>query len=88
MSTNCTAAGTVRSGMTIFGERVEARVGHFHHADVRVDGAEGVVGGLGLGGGEGVEERALADVGEADDWDASSSSRSGCWTTGSICLPQ
>ncbi len=49
------------------GELREARVGHFHHAHVRLDGAERIVlrGDAGLG--ERVEERRLADVGQADD---------------------
>jgi hypothetical protein len=49
------------------GELREARIGHFDDADVRLDGAEGVV----LGGdsrfGQGIEEGGLADVGQADD---------------------
>ena len=32
-------------GLGNFGERVEARVGHRHLADIRLDGAEGIVGG-------------------------------------------
>src|SRR2546428_3338810 len=43
----------------------------FRSADVRLDGAEGVVlGGRGLGGRERVEERGLPDVGKADDAEA------------------
>ena len=50
------------------GELVETRVGHRHLAGVRLDGAEREVGGLGVGGaGEGVEQRRLADIGQADD---------------------
>ena len=67
MSTNCTTAGTVRLGWTMARERVQARVGDLDHADVRLDGAERVVRGLGLRGGQGVEERGFADVGEADN---------------------
>src|SRR5437667_3371041 len=47
---------------------VEARVGHLNDADVGLDGAKGIVLRRGrLGGGERVEQRGLADVGEADD---------------------
>ena len=49
-------------------QHAQARVGHGDAADVGLDGAEGVVGGLGRGGGgERVEEGGFADVGEADD---------------------
>jgi hypothetical protein len=49
-------------------ERLEAGVGHRHDADVRLDRAERIVGGLGLAGArEGVEERRFADVREPDD---------------------
>jgi hypothetical protein len=47
-----------------FGECIEPFVGHGDHADVGVDGAEGVVGGLGFRGRQGVEEGGFADVGE------------------------
>ncbi len=50
-------------------ERGEARIRHGHDADVRLDRAEGIVRRLGLGRRERVEERGLADVGEADDTD-------------------
>jgi hypothetical protein len=39
------------------GEFHEACVGNLHHADVRLDGAEGIVGGFGLGCRERIEER-------------------------------
>src|SRR5207237_244027 len=46
---------------------IEAQVRHFDDADIRLDGAEGIV----LGGdarlGDGVEQRRLADVRQADD---------------------
>ncbi len=42
---------------------VEAFVGDRHHADVRLDGAEGIVGDRRAGGGKGVEKGGLADVG-------------------------
>ena len=48
-------------------ERVEARVGHRHDADVRVDGAERVVLGRDAGARQRVEEGGLADVRQADD---------------------
>ena len=50
-------------------ERREPRVGHLHDADVRLDGAEGVVRRFCLGRRQRVEERRLADVGESDDAD-------------------
>ena len=43
---------------------VQTVVGHSHHAHVGVDGAEGVVGALGAGVGDGVEQGALAHVGQ------------------------
>ena len=46
---------------------VEALIGHGDDAGVGVDGAEGIVGGLRLGRGEGVEDGGFADVGQADD---------------------
>jgi hypothetical protein len=67
MSTNSTIAGTTRSGLTIGRQRGQPRVGQFHHADVGLDGAEGVVLGGDAGFGEGVEKRGLAHVGQADD---------------------
>jgi len=50
-----------------FGYFGEAGVGNGDDAGVGVDGAEGVVGGLCLGRGEGVEDRGFSDVGEAND---------------------
>ncbi len=49
------------------GHGVEARVGDGHARQVGLDGAEGAVLGGDFGGGQGVEERGLADVGEAED---------------------
>ncbi len=47
---------------------VQPRVGHGDVADVGLDGAERIIRRLGGGGlGERVEERRLADVGQADD---------------------
>jgi hypothetical protein len=59
-------AGTMRSGLTI-SELVQARIGHFHHADVGLDGAEGIVLGGDAGLGQGVEKSGLAHVGQAHD---------------------
>ena len=42
-------------------------VGHADHADIGLDGAERIVRRLNARCGEGVEERALADIGETDD---------------------
>ena len=67
MSTNSTMAGTTRSGLTISAELRQARIGHFDHADVRLDGAEGIVLGRDAGLGQRVEEGGLADVRQADD---------------------
>ena len=62
------------------GERVEARVGHRHDADVRLDRAERIVLGRDAGLGERVEQRGLADVRQADDAaaDAHYCSAAGC----------
>ena len=49
---------------------VEALVGHLGHADVGVLGGEGVRRGEGAAAGQGVVERALAGVGEADEAEA------------------
>jgi len=48
-------------------QRVQARVGHRHHADVGIDGAERIVFGLDSGFGQRVKERGFADVWQADD---------------------
>jgi hypothetical protein len=45
----------------------EARVGDLHHADIRLDGAEGIVRSLSFRRGKCVEECRFPDVGEADD---------------------
>ena len=44
------------------GQRPESRIGHFHHADVGLDGAEWIVRSVGAGGRQRIEERRLADV--------------------------
>src|SRR5690606_16388554 len=48
-------------------QRVQARVRHRHHADVRLDGAEGEVGRGDARPGQRIEEGRLADVRQADD---------------------
>jgi outer membrane receptor protein involved in Fe transport len=50
-----------------FGQRVEPGVRHRHHADVRLDRAEGEVGRGDAGLGQRVEQGRLADVRQADD---------------------
>ena len=57
------------------GERLEARVGQVHHADVRLDRREGIVRREHLVLGERVEQGGLADVGQADDADSESHGR-------------
>ena len=69
MSTISTIAGMTFWVLMCFSIRVEPRVGHRHDADVGIDRAERIVRGLGLAGGERVEDRALAHVGQADDTD-------------------
>ena len=51
-------------GVVHLAQLVQTVVGHSHHAHVGVDGAEGVVGALGAGVGDGVEQGALAHVGQ------------------------
>ena len=52
------------------GQGIEPGIGHGHDGDVGLDGAEGVVGGLGvLGLGEGVEQGGFADIGQTHDTD-------------------
>ena len=48
-------------------QALEARIGHRHHAGIRLNGAERKVLGVDGGAGEGVEERRFADVRQADD---------------------
>ena len=54
-------------GLDELGDFCEAFIGYSDDAGVRVDGAEGIVGGLRLGRGEGVEDGGFSDVGEAND---------------------
>ena len=49
------------------GQLVQPRIGYGHHAHVGLDGAEGIVGALRPGVGDGVEQCALAHVGQTDD---------------------
>ena len=51
------------------GELVEPRIDDRHDADVRLDRAERIVRALRAGGGQRVEDRRLADVGQTDDSD-------------------
>jgi hypothetical protein len=54
-------------GLNDLNQAFDAVVGDQDGAFVRLDGAEGVVGGFGTGLGDGVEEGGFADVGKADD---------------------
>ncbi len=49
------------------GQGVETRVGDIDDPNVRLNGAEGVVGRFGAGGGDGIEDGRLAHVGKTDD---------------------
>ena len=59
--------GGLLLGVVHLGELVQPLVGHGHHADVRLDGAERIVGALRAGVGDGVEQGGLADVRQPDD---------------------
>ena len=59
--------GGVLFGMIHFGQHVQAVVGYGHYAGVRFDGAEGIVCRLRARTGDGVEQRALAHVRQAND---------------------
>ena len=48
-------------------QRLQARIGHFDHADVRFDGAERIVFGGDARLGQGIEQGRFTDVGQADD---------------------
>ena len=56
-------------GMVDVRQRVQARVGHGHHAHVGLDGGERVVGREAALVREGREQRGLADVRQTDDTD-------------------
>jgi hypothetical protein len=49
------------------GQTVQPRIRHRDHAYIGVDGAEGVIGALRAGVGNGVKQGALAHVGQAHD---------------------
>ena len=59
--------GGLLFGVVHLGELVQPLVGHGHHADVRLDGAERIVGALRACVGDGVEQGGLADVRQPDD---------------------
>ena len=59
--------GSLLLGVVHLGELIEALIGNGHHADVRLDGAEGVVGALRARVGDRIEESGLADVRKSDD---------------------
>ena len=59
--------GGLLLGVVHLGELVEPLVGHGHHADVRLDGAERIVGALRARVGDGVEQGGLADVRQPDN---------------------
>ena len=68
MSTKVRRVGMICAELGDRRERVEPRIGHGDLADIRLDGAEGIVRGLRRGGlRQRVEERRLADVRQADD---------------------
>ena len=48
-------------------ESLDARIRHRDHADIRVDGAERIVGGLGTGLGQGVKKRTFSDIRKSDN---------------------
>src|SRR5699024_11837456 len=54
-------------GREHLGQLVQSRVRQWHHADVRFDRGEGVVGRDGLVSGQGVEQSRLTDVGQTDN---------------------
>ncbi len=67
MSTKRIVVGTVRSGWTILASASMRGSGTGTMPTLGLDGAERIVRALGPGVGEGVEERALADVRQTDD---------------------
>ena len=56
--------GGVFVGVIHFGKHIETLVGNRHHADVRLDGAERIVGALCARIGDGVKQGALSHVGK------------------------
>ena len=69
MSWKSIVSWTTSEAAERLGDPLQALVGHRHHGDVRLDGGERVVAGLGPGGGERVEQGRLARVGHPDDAD-------------------
>ena len=63
MSTNSTTAGTTRWGLTMSGECSEVRIGNLDDADVGLDGAERIVGGLDAGLGQALNRVDLPTLG-------------------------
>jgi len=59
--------GDERLGLDEGRDFAKALIGHCDDTGVGIDGAERVVRRLGLGRGEGVEDRGLSDVGQAND---------------------
>ena len=59
--------GSLLLGVVHLGELIEALIGNGHHADVRLNGAEGVVGAFRVRVGDRVEESGLADIRQSDD---------------------
>ena len=49
------------------GEFLQARIGHRHHADVRIDGAERIILRCDLRARERIEQRGFADIRQSDD---------------------
>jgi len=56
-----------RLGTDDFRQLVQPGIGNPNHADVRLDGTKRVVGRFGAGGGNRVENRRLADIGQTDN---------------------
>ena len=59
--------GSILFGRIHFGQIVQTAIGHGDHAHVGLNGAEGVVGAFCAGVGDGVEQGALAHVGQTHD---------------------
>ena len=54
-------------GLVHLRQLVQPLIRHGHHAHIGLDGAEGVVGALGTGVGDGVEQSGLSHVGQPHD---------------------
>ena len=68
MSTKVSRVAITCADLAIAGELVEARVGDRDLADIRLDGAERIIGGSRRRGlGQRVEQGGLADIGQSDD---------------------